>query len=679
MKGRKQDSKRERSNLLLLHEASWLVRYTPHIVISLTVVAFLLRIYRVGFLSFWVDEYVHAVRAEGFIHGKPLFTDDNNGILLTVFVALSYLIFGIKEIAARLPSVVMGALLIPLLYYCGKLLINKEVGIVAAILGTISLYEIFWSRVCRNYASFAFAYLLLAIVFYLAFESNKPQPGGNWFARNSINTKYLIALPFTFLFSLLNHQLTFFFLFSIMAYGSIIAIGKIVRKEHSRFTNKYALVLYPTAATVILFYLPFLSDVVGPVLRLLLPEEVVTWFVPRWDIIGARLSSADAFKTFDIYANVLLNDFERYWYIGIVGVIGSFTLDKKKALFLACLFVVPFLFMSFIFFDPAVPRYLLYIYTFFLVYVALGFSLIVRWISRALGSLNRSLRPKALSISTAAGIGCLVILAPTNEIGSLLKTKSHGRVIKPELSIWYFSNWREASNYVAPRLQPTDCIISTLPAATNFYLSRDNSIWFRQMHFDTKLRKYVPNEPLNVKGESAWNYEQFLETISLAKRGWLIADYYLYNVMTDSRARTYVIENMKYHFDACSDGTVQVFSWDHGVLEPKKAFLFEIGKGEPASPAMPVTLGALGSTGKARVIVDCEAIDSDQEAFVVINGEQSFFIPRCKTTQRGVVSFEVESRWFHQGKNTLQFGYYEKNSGDPRRGYAVYNASVVME
>jgi hypothetical protein len=261
----------------------------------------------------------------------------------------------------------------------------------------------------------------------------------------------------------------------------------------------------------------------------------------------------------------------------------------------------------------------------------------------------------------------------------LLKTKSHGRVIKPELSIWYFSNWREAGNYVAPRLQPTDRIMSTLPAATNFYLKRDNSIWFRQMHFDTKLRKYVPNEPLNVKGESAWNYEQFLETISLAKRGWLIADYYLYNVMTDPRARTYVVETMNYHFDACSDGTVQVFSWDHGVPEPKKAFLFEIGKGEPASPAMSVTLGALGSTGKARVIVDCEAIDSDQEAFIVINGEQSFFIPRCKTTQREVVSFEVDSRWFNQGKNTLQFGYYEKNSGDPRRGYAVYNVSVIPE
>jgi hypothetical protein len=679
MKGQKQVSQRERSIPLLTHENTSLIRYAPHIIIALTAIAFLLRIYRVGFLSFWVDEYIHAARAEGFIHGKSLFADDNNGILLTIFVALSYLVFGVSEIAARLPSAVFGAFLIPLLYYGGKLLINKEVGIIAALLGTISLYEIFWSRVSRNYASFAFAYLLLAIIFYLAFEPERPQIGNSWFARNSIDTKYLIVLPFVFLFALFNHQLTFFFLFSVMAYGSILAIGKFVRKEQNRFTNKYALILYPTVATVILFYLPFLSDVVGPILRLLLPEGVVTWIVPRWDVIGARLSSSDAFKTFEIYANVLQNDFGNYWYIGVVGFVGSFMLTKKKALFLACLFVVPFLLMSFIFFDPAIPRYLLYIYTFFLMYIAIGFFFIVRWISRALGLLVQSLRPKALSISTTAGIACLVILAPTSETSSLLKTKSHGRVIRPELSNWYFSNWREASNYVAPRLQPTDCVISTLPVATDFYLKRDNSIWFRQMHFDTRLRKYVPNEPAKKKGESAWNYDEFLETVSLAKRGWLIADYYLYNVMTDPRAREYVIENMKYYFDACSDGTVQVFSWDHDVPEPKKAFLIEVGKGEDASPSMTVTLGAFEPAGKARVSVDCEAIDSDQEAFVVINGEQSFFLPRCQTAQREVVAFEVENRWFHPGKNTLQFGYYQKNSGDPRRGYAVYNVSVVAK
>jgi 4-amino-4-deoxy-L-arabinose transferase-like glycosyltransferase len=679
LRTRKRASLQALSFLSLGHENPALIRYAPHIVIVLTVIAFLLRIYRVGFLSLWVDEYVHAVRAEGFIHGKPLFADDNNGILLTVFVALSYLVFGVTEFAARLPSVVFGALLIPLLYFLGKLLFNKEAGLVAALLGTISLYEIFWSRVSRNYASFAFAYLLLAIIFYLAFESGKSQADKGWLTRNSISVRYLALLPFAFLFSLFNHQLTFFFIFSVMAYGSILSIGKIIRKEQDRFTDKYAFILYPTLAAVILFYLPFVSEIVGPILRVLLPEGVVAWIVPRWSVISERLSSPDAFKTFDMYANVLLNDFGRYWFIAVIGFVGSFTFDKKKALFLACLFTVPFLLMSFVFFDPATPRYLLYIYTFFLLYLALGSYIVIRWIARALTSVAQSVRSRALNASITVGMACLLIFAPVDNVSSLLKTRSHGRVVKPELSVWYFSNWKEAASYVAPRSHPSDRVLSTLPVAANFYLKRDDSIWFRQMHFDTKLKKYVPNEPLKKKGESAWNYDEFLETVALAKRGWLIADYYLYNVMTDPRARTYVIENLKFHFDACSDATVQVFGWDHDVQEPKKAFLFEVGKGENASPPISVTLGSFQASAKARLIVDCEAIDTDQEAFVNINGEQSFFLPRCQTTQRETVTLEVDKRWFHPGKNTLQFGYYQKHTTDPRPGYALYNVSVVAE
>ncbi|HKZ41228.1 MAG TPA: hypothetical protein VJ044_09725, partial [Candidatus Hodarchaeales archaeon] len=119
MKRRKQALQRERLSLSQPNENLFLERYTPYIIVSLTVIGFVLRIYRVGFLSLWVDEYIHAVRAEGFIHGKPLFAEENNGIILTVFVALSYLLFGVTDFAARLPSVIFGTLLIPLLYFFG--------------------------------------------------------------------------------------------------------------------------------------------------------------------------------------------------------------------------------------------------------------------------------------------------------------------------------------------------------------------------------------------------------------------------------------------------------------------------------------------------------------------------------------------------------------------------------
>ncbi|MEK6571850.1 MAG: hypothetical protein AABZ61_10805, partial [Bacteroidota bacterium] len=400
---------------------------------------------------------------------------------------------------------------------------NKQVGVIAALLGTISLYEVFWSRVSRNYASFAFAYLLLVIVFYLAFESEKSSSPANWFTRNSINKKYLVLLPVAFAFSILNHQLSLFIVFSVMVYGSILAIAKIIRKEQNRFNNKYALIFYPTLIAVVFFYLPFMSDIVSPALRVFLPEGVVTWVVPRWDIIGARLSSPEVFKSFEVYSKVLQNDFGKYWYIGLVGFFGSFYLDRKKGFFLACLFVVPFLLMSFIFFDPATPRYLLYIYSFYLIYLAVGSYLILGFLSRWLGSMIQPMRSKAVTVSSAVVMLCLILFAPESDVLALIRTNTHGEVVKGELAAWYFSNWKEASSYVASHVQPTDRVLSTMPVATNYYLKRDDSIWFRQMHFDTKLRKYLPNEPLKKRGESAWSYDEFVETVSLAKRGWLIA------------------------------------------------------------------------------------------------------------------------------------------------------------
>ncbi|MEK6571361.1 MAG: hypothetical protein AABZ61_08335, partial [Bacteroidota bacterium] len=73
------------------------------------------------------------------------------------------------------------------------------------------------------------------------------------------------------------------------------------------------------------------------------------------------------------------------------------------------------------------------------------------------------------------------------------------------------------------------------------------------------------------------------------------------------------------------------------------------------------------------------AIYSDQEALIVINSAQSFFLPKCQTSIREIVTLELEKSWFHQGKNTLQFGYYQGNASFSHRGYAVYNVNVLTE
>ncbi len=655
-------------------------RYSLHIVIVLTIIGTLIRLYRVDYLSLWVDEYIHSSRAEGVLAGKPLFADENNGIFLTVLVILSYKIFGLSDFAARLPSVILGGLCIPAIYYFGKRFFNQYVGVIAAFLATFSVYSVFWSRVCRNYSSFEFFYLILLIIFWLAFESENDgqEKSENWFTKNNLNKKYLLLLPIALIVSMLTHQLTVFFLFSLIFYSLLMAGWKMWKKEPDRYTNKYAILFYPSLLFIILFFTPLLAEIARPILRLLLPENIVTWVIPRWDLIGNQWNSPDQFKTFNIYVDVIKNDFSNYWYIGFLGLAGIILANRKIGIFFISFFIVPTFLMSFVFFDPATPRYLLYIYPFFLLSLAYGIYFILSFVGKKILSAQYLERANVHTITLSTVVILLFVYSPYDEISALIKTNHHGQVAKNELSSpWNFSNWKEACTFVLPQLQSSDVVMSTMQNATNRYLHRDNSIYFRQMHFDAKVKKFVPNEHTTSSVASAWNYEEFLETVNKSKRGWLIADYYLYNVMTDQRARQYVLQNMKFYLDACADGSVQVFSWDNEKPEPQKDFMFELGKSTNATPQIPLMIASLEKSLTVTLAVDCEGIDDEQEAILAINGK-TMLLPKCRGTQRETDTVLVEKSYFRQGQNVVQFGYNVDNPMDERKGFAVYGVKQIQ-
>ena len=159
--------------------------------------------------------------------------------------------------------------------------------------------------------------------------------------------------------------------------------------------------------------------------------------------------------------------------------------------------------------------------------------------------------------------------APFNETKAFLNTEVHGRVAPKELSHWAFSDWKYPSAYVGKLMQEGDEILSTVPKPTDFYLGINTSKRFRQRHLDTKIRQYVMNdEPTNGKLH-AFTTQGFINLVNSTPRGWLLADYYFYNALTDPQARQFAIQNLNYHFDASRDGGVDVFSWDRN--QPRQA------------------------------------------------------------------------------------------------------------
>src|SRR3989338_11065102 len=101
-----------------------------------------------------------------------------------ILIAISFLIFGINEFAARFPSALFGFSSVILLYFIGKNLFNRIVGIGAGLMLLSSVWFIFRSRSGNLDTVFLFFYLLL---FYAALK-----------VKNSKNWIYLAALAFSF-------------------------------------------------------------------------------------------------------------------------------------------------------------------------------------------------------------------------------------------------------------------------------------------------------------------------------------------------------------------------------------------------------------------------------------------------------------------------------------------------
>lgn len=656
-------------------------KYAFVAVIVLMIAGFILRVYRVDFLSLWTDEFIIPDQAAGVFQGKSILSHhDNNGIFLTALVVLSYKILGISDFAARIVSVILGTLVIPAVYCLGKILFNRFVGLIAAVLATVSIYSVYWSRISRNYASFELFYLVLIIIFWLMIEGNRSGNTANWFDRHRIHKKYLLLFPLALLLSLLNHQLTFFFIFTFMAYGSAIAVWKIYQKREGRLNNKYSWILYGTLLFVLLFYTPFMADIIRPVVGLVMHEEGVLWFIPRWDIIFGMWASADPFKVFNIYMSVFKVDFPNYWWLGFIGIVAAFWIRRRPAVFLVSLFVVPLLLMSFVFYDPATTRYLIFIYPFFLIGIGAGIYVVWTVIGKYLIPHAISARPLFSSTVLVSTIALLIITFPTKELKALIDPQRHGMVARPEISNWFFSNWKEAALNVKPLIRPEDVIFSTMPSGTNHYLGIDSSVWFRQMHYSEYVKRYISNDKVQTTDPNGTTFENFIETTQRYRRGWVFADYYFYNVMTDPRAREHVIRNLKYHFDASTDGTVQVFSWNNEIPEQPKSFIIELGKTPEmqASQQLPVNLTGLEGKSKVLLYIDGEAI-GEREAFVVVNNTHSAFLAKINSDGRESAVTVLDAKWFQQGQNTIQFGYNRNVPGDVRRGFAIYNVSFSPE
>jgi len=619
-------------------------------VLLLTLIGFGIRVMNLGALTLWVDEYVHVTGMQDFFAGEgSIFVYDGNGSLYNFLMYPFVAIFGVTEFWSRFPSVLCGAACIYLTYLLGKTLFNERVGIYAALLITGSLYMVFWSRVARNYSIFSLTYLAAAYVFFRAFEPLiKEEIKNSFWSKFAVDKKYLLAFPLVFFLAFASHKLALFMAFSIGFYC-------IFRMIMNRFTSqkipvrqdKYFYLSIPAILFFILFFTPALGTVVKSIVGQFIPASFVNWFIPAWSKIG-ELWATKPYEVFNIYKNLVFYDQPYLVYAGIAGLGLSFFYSKRSGFFLFSFFVVPLALMSFVLREVYNPRYFIYLYPFLLI---------------------------------AVGV-IIAFNVPYQSIIDLMTAKEKsGFVVNKRLTSWSFTNWKEPIQYVQSNMKDGDVVMGTITSAVNYYLGfRDACVQFRQKRLDRNTKTYV-NIDAPASNLNAQTIDNLKRTIESHPRGWLIANYYFDNILTDPKAKDVVFKNMHYHFDASSSGDIEVYSWDHSQPKPQNQDLVEVvgrKKIKGNSKELKIKIRKAPTTKQFLLEHYCQGVGQD-EAILILNKKYQYILPPNKGNGIEPLSITVPASNIINGVNTVQYVYNQDLLIDARKGFSIHSLLGIAQ
>jgi len=148
----------------------------------ITVLAAVLRFYRIGHQGFWFDEGNTALLVH-FSPGKMLGLIPQTESTPPLYYCVAWVwarLFGYGEIGLRSLSAVCGVLTVPVAYGAGARLISRRAGLIAAALTACSPLLIWYSQEARSYEMLVFLSSVSLLAFAYALASPSPRVLTAW-------------------------------------------------------------------------------------------------------------------------------------------------------------------------------------------------------------------------------------------------------------------------------------------------------------------------------------------------------------------------------------------------------------------------------------------------------------------------------------------------------------------
>jgi mannosyltransferase len=139
------------------------------LLISITLLALILRFYKLGEWSFWGDELISVRRVSEMV-GLNLIQTPISRIL----IALSLSLFGTSEWSARLAPAIVGVITVPILYFLVRNIFGHSVGLISSLFLALSSWHLYWSQNVRFYTTILLFYTIALVAFYYGLEKNRP-------------------------------------------------------------------------------------------------------------------------------------------------------------------------------------------------------------------------------------------------------------------------------------------------------------------------------------------------------------------------------------------------------------------------------------------------------------------------------------------------------------------------